>query len=185
MTGRETQGWIAWSSTFRDGGAGEPAYKLYVSPNIAVMPQCLEVVLDVLGRRAARFKVGANASGLLRPDKMVVYFTNQESLLRVASEVGEKLAAVDPHGVPFSAEITPGGLLSWGMDPPRRTRVLSWHEPESWRLWVVRRLAAAMVAAQTASQADLSPGDFALERLRHEGVDVETWTPTAHIWQAN
>jgi hypothetical protein len=185
MAGRETRGWVAWSSTTReDTGVGGMTYKLYVSPDIEALPHCLDVVLDVLGQRAARFKVGANAAGLLRPDKMVLYFTDQEKLLRAASDLGGQLSAVDPHGVPFSAEITPGGLLSWGIDPPRRTRMVAWQEPESWRLWVARRLAAAMVAAQKSSPSELSPSEFALERLRHEGVDVETWTPAANIWQA-
>jgi hypothetical protein len=86
--------------------------------------------------------------------------------------------------VPFSAEITADGLLSWGMDPPGTQRVLAWQEPESWRLWVVRRLAAAMIAAQSDPGSTMTPAEFALERLRHEGVDVEGWTPAASIWAA-
>lgn len=181
----ESNGWLAWSKAAHGiASSTGPTYKLYVSPEVEAMPRCLEVVLDALGNRAARFKVGANAAGLLRPDKMVLYFNDQESLLRAASDVGECLSAVAPHGVPFSAEITAGGLLSWGMDPPRHTRVVAWQDLESWRLWVVRRLAAAMVAAQKSAPSDVSPSEFALERLRREGVDIETWTPAASIWQA-
>jgi hypothetical protein len=68
------------------------------------------------------------------------------------------------------------------MDPPQSERLLSWQEPESWRLWIVRRLAAAMIAAQNDPGAGMAAGQFALERLRHEGVDVEKWTPSISIW---
>jgi hypothetical protein len=69
------------------------------------------------------------------------------------------------------------------MDPPRSEMILSWQEPESWRLWVVRRLAAAMIAAQADPRRSMPPGKFALERLRHEGVDVDGWTASLSIWQ--
>jgi hypothetical protein len=70
-------------------------------------------------------------------------------LQRAADLLATRLASVAPQGVPFSAEIAGDGLLSWGMDPPRNARVLSWHDYDSWRLWVVRRLARAIVTAQS------------------------------------
>jgi hypothetical protein len=176
-------GWLAWSSRARsDTGAGKVAHKLYVSPAIDAMPLAFEAVLDVLSTRAAHFKIGGNAAGLLRPDKMVIYFRDQASLLAAASALSARLSGVAAHGVPFSAEITPDGLMSWGMDPPRSERRLAWQEPESWRLWVVRRLAAAMVAAQSDLAASMTPAEFAMERLRHEGVDVNGWTPSGVMW---
>ena len=114
---------------------------------------------------------------------MVLYFPNQERLFAVASELASLLKGTAPHGVPFSAEITSDGLLSWGMDPPQRDRILAWQESESWRLWVVRRLAAAIIAVQADPRSTIAPSQFALERLRHEGVDVDTWMPSASIWQ--
>jgi hypothetical protein len=95
-----------------------------------------------------------------------------------------RLDAIPAHGVPFTAEITGNGLLSWGMDPPQSERMLAWQEPESWRLWVVRRLAAAMIAAQVDARSSMPPWEFALERLRHEGVDVEGWVPSTSIWHS-
>jgi hypothetical protein len=179
----EVQGWLAWTSRRRgEVGQGKVTHKLYISPQVEAMPDVFATVLGVLSTRSAHFKIGSDAAGLLRPDKMVAYFGDQDSLLEVASELTEQLSSVTPHGVPFSAEITPNGLLSWGMDPPQTEHVLTWQEPESWRQWVVRRLAAAMIAAQSNSHATMTPADFALERLRHEGVDVDDWKPTASIW---
>jgi hypothetical protein len=179
------QSWLMWSNRVRKtSGRGSAVYKLYVSPDIHSMRQAFAAVLEVAGRRALSFKIGSDASGLLRPDKVVLYFSDKESLFTVASELESLVSGSASHGVPFSAEITSDGMLSWGMDPPDSERVLTWQEPESWRLWLVRRLAVAMIAAQTDSSTNVPPSAFALERLRREGVDVDGWTPSPSIWRA-
>jgi hypothetical protein len=186
--GEDAAGWITWSPRQPGrgrGAAGKSAYKLYVSPAVAALPAAFAVLVDYLAERAAvAFKVGTDAAGLLRPDKLVVYFDALEELLEAASELGRRLAGLAPHGVPFSAEVAGDGLLSWGMDPPAGDRILAWQERASWRLWVVRRLAAALVAAQADAEPGMAAAQFALERLRREGVDVDRWTPSAALWQA-
>jgi hypothetical protein len=182
---RKTPGWLVWSNRVRSKSEmGRAHCKLYVSPAVIAMPQAFPVVLEIASAQVGHFKIGSDAAGLLRPDKIVLYFPNQERLFAVASELASLLKGTAPHGVPFSAEITSDGLLSWGMDPPQSERILAWQEPESWRLWIVRRLAAAMIAAQTDARSSMAPGQFALERLRHEGVDVDGWTPSASIWHS-
>lgn len=182
---RKTSGWLVWSNRVQSKSEiGGALSKLYVSPALTAMPCVFPVVLEVASTQVGHFKIGSNAAGLLRPDKMVLYFQSQERLFAVASELALRLKGTEPHGVPFSAEITSDGLLSWGMDPPQSERILAWQEPESWRLWIVRRLAAAIIAAQTEARSSLAPGQFALERLRHEGVDVDGWTPSASIWNS-
>lgn len=181
----KTTGWLAWTnqrqSRLQIGGV---VCKLYVSPAVSAMPQVFPKVLAVASARVSHFKIGSDAAGLLRPDKMVLYFRDREQLLAVATELTATLKGVEPHGVPFSAEIAADGLLSWGMDPPASENLLAWQGAESWRFWIVRRLAAAMIAAQTDGQSNMRPGEFALQRLRHEGVDVHGWTPSASIWKA-
>ena len=182
---RKMTGWLVWFNRMRSKSEmGGGHCKLYVSPAITVMPQVFPVVLELASAQVRHFKIGSDAAGLLRPDKMVLYFPNQERLFAVASELASLLKGTAPHGVPFSAEITSDGLLSWGMDPPQAQKILAWQEPESWRLWLVRRLAAAMIAAQTDARSTIAPSQFALERLRHEGVDVDTWMPSASIWHS-
>jgi hypothetical protein len=178
--------WLIWSNQKMRSRAqmGGTACKLYVSPAVDAMPQVFPAVLEVASAQVGHFKIGSDAAGLLRPDKMVLYFRDQERLFAVASELASVLKGAAPHGVPFSAEITSDGLLSWGMDPPQSEKLLAWQELESWRLWVVRRLAAAMIAAQTDAYSSMRPGEFAVERLRHEGVDVDRWTPSTSIWQS-
>jgi hypothetical protein len=178
-------GWLVWSNQKIRTRAptGTTSCKLYISPAVQAMPQAFSTVLEVASAQVGHFKIGTDAAGLLRPDKMVLYFRDQERLFAVASELAPLLQGATPHGVPFSAEITSDGLLSWGMDPPQSEKLLAWQEPESWRLWVVRRLAAAMIAAQSDPNSSMKPGEFARERLRHEGVDVDRWTPSTSIWQ--
>jgi hypothetical protein len=182
-----SSGWIAWSTadpTRREISARTPTYKLYVSPDSTDVPRAFEAVVGLGASGPAHFKIGADAGGLLRPDKIVLYFADQERLVAGAAELQDALEGTAPHGVPFSAELSGDGLLSWGMDPPSSARVVSWHERESWRLWLARRLAAAMVAADGSPDAAMGPAAFAVERLRHEGVDVDGWTPSAALWRS-
>lgn len=176
--------WISWSkASRRTPGPGDPVYKMYVSPTPEDLPQTFCEVVDVLAEHDhLQFKVGGSALGLLRADKLVVYFENVESLQRAANALVSRLGSVSPQGVPFSAEIGLSGLLSWGMDPPRTARVLAWQGYDSWRLWVVRRLASAMIAAQHESASDVAPGRYAMERLHLDGVDVDGWVPPNGNW---
>lgn len=172
--------WLAWGSTERMTASSRFPFKLYVSP----APEALcadgfaRVISALSTTRAVQFKVGANAVGLLRPDKLVVYFADFEALVEGASLVYERLAGMPAHGVPFSAEFRGNGLLSWGVDPPR-TGGSSWSIGDSWRVWVVRLLARAIIDARHSPQA----WRFAMERVRLEGVDPNTWTPEVSIFQ--
>ncbi len=182
---RTQTSWLMWSCRRRsDLGARSATFKLYVSPSVEDLPRAFAAVLALQANRPMHWKIGSDAAGLLRPDKMVLYFADQERMLATAGELQAALRGATPHGVPFTAEIADDGLLSWGMDPPIAERVLAWQEPESWRLWVVRRLAAALCSARGANASTLRPAEFALERLRHEGVDVDAWTPSVSIWRA-
>jgi len=178
-------GWIAFTPQRSAASRRRPgSYKLYVSPEPEALPAAFGVVVERLARGAAQpFKVGADAQGFLRPDKMVLYFGDLESVLAAASELTGGLAELPPHGVPFTAEIALDGLLSWGMDPPRSERLVAWDERESWRVWVVKRLAAALLGGRE-GDAEMPPWRFALERLRREGVDVDRWTPSTTLWHA-
>jgi hypothetical protein len=74
--------------------------------------------------------------------------------------------------VPFTSDAD-AGLLSWGADPkPKGTEV-----GQSWRQWVTGRLATEMVAARNAT-VDVEPWRYALERLRLDGIDPQTFIPT-------
>jgi hypothetical protein len=174
------QPWFQWRSR-----SNRPAddqrrhgYKLYVSPLPEALPVAFSAVVEVLQDSSAHFfKLGRNAMGLLRPDKLVVYFRDFERLEKTARELALRLSGCPAHGVPFTAAFGHDGLLSWGVDPFPEKGALSWQGPESWRLWVTNRLAVGLVSARNNIAGTLQPWKFALERLRLENVDTVTWAP--------
>ena len=183
------EGWIAWSSRAVGGDAeglpDQPTWKLYVSPRPEALEEGFGAILDALtAARARQFKVGENAAGLLRADKIVAYFPSFERLAEAADAVVTRLAGAPAQGVPFTSEIGGDGLLSWGVDPPRSER--AWSAGESWRAWLAHRLARALLAARTGGgggNEKIEPWRFALDRLRLEGIDTDTWTPGALLWK--
>ncbi|HEX3529434.1 MAG TPA: hypothetical protein VH988_20440 [Thermoanaerobaculia bacterium] len=197
----EMAGWMAWWARPRAGGGGEssarrpggPTWKLYVSPRAEALAESFGAVLAALtAARALQFKVGSDAGGLLRPDKIVAYFPSYERLAAAADSVLARLDGAPAQGVPFTAEIGGGGLLSWGVDPPDAERSVLGGGRESWRVWVAHRLAWALVAGRGDISAGAAgaegaegyePWRFALERVRLEGIDTETWTPSAMLWK--
>lgn len=179
-------GWLAWRTRRqrRGGAAGEAAYKLYLSPACGVVGEAFDALVSASkSLPALAFKVGDGAAGLLRPDKIVLYFDTREALAEGSERLRESLDGCAAHGVPFTAEINPDGLLSWGMDPPLAAQEPLSGESESWRFWLAQRLARWLLAGQTHDVPGVEPWRFALERLRLEGVDPDTWTPSMTIWK--
>lgn len=182
--------WLSWRTRERRrdqpllAPAASRMHKLYLSPE----PERLAgdgfaaIVAAMSEAGVPHFKVGADAAGLLRADKIVAYFPDFESLARAAHGLTAALSGVPAQGVPFTAEIGGGGLLSWGADPPHGEGI-PWEGQASWRLWLTHRLARAVLVARGDSGCGVEPWRFAIERLRLEGVDTDTWTPGALLWQ--
>lgn len=172
--------WLAWQSrrALAQSKPG-PTYKLYVSPACTALREAFQATAAALTNSAAHhFKVGNDVYGLLRSDKMVLYFNHLSDLQETGERIMRELAHCPAHGVPFTSELAGNGLLSWGIDPPAEKHTLPWMEGESWRLWVANRLAAALILARDSGNSDIPPWRFALERLRLEGVETQTWTPS-------
>jgi len=184
-TSRPYTGWLTWADRARipSRPMNKVVYKLYVSPLPTHVEEAFAAIITTLAHGwCFRFKVGCDAHGLLRPDKIVCYFENFDDLKQFAIALEPKITGFPVHGVPFSAPMTYGGLLSWGIDPPRDEARLQWMESESWRLWVTNRLANALIAARDKADNAIEPWRFAMERLRLAGVDTETWTPNESTW---
>jgi hypothetical protein len=172
--------WVSWRAPGRDPAGLERVHKLYVSPTTDALPEAFPAASAAFADAdALAFKVGADASGVLRPDKLVAYFDSFEALAHASTVVAPALYGVRPQGVPFTAEITGDGVLSWGIDPPKAVSLGG--PAESWRLWVARHLAAALVAANAGNTPD--PWSFALQRARAEGINPVTWAPTLSMWR--
>lgn len=160
----------------------EAIYKLYISPQFEALHDLFPLLLDLLtDTQVPRFKIGGNLASLLRPDKIVCYFQNFEELTNVADILSKKLDGVSVQGTPFTAEISQDGLLSWGVDPPNNQQMIGWQERETWRLWITNRLASALISAKTSKDKTIESWQFALQRLKLDGINTKTWTPTEKL----
>ncbi len=178
------QGWRMWKNKDKRKRKSGSGYKLYVSPQTAGIAEAFRASAEVFERAGVRlFKVGRDVHGILRPDKLVAYFGSEEDLRETAERLFARIGGMAAHGVPFTCDLQGDGLLSWGMDPPRRTQVLPWQERQSWRLWVVNRLAIALLAAKVQASANTEPWKFAIDRVRLDGVETNTWMPAPDIFQ--
>jgi hypothetical protein len=172
--------WFRWEARCNRASETEPrrTYKLYLSPKPEFVREAFCALVQVLADvRAQYFKIANDAVGLLRPDKIVIYFSNLDSLNEAATRIAKRLAGCPFQGVPFTAGISQDGLLSWGIDPAQENSPLTSRGWESWRLWTTNRLATALLAVKGAKTNGIEPWRFATERLRLEGVDTDTWTP--------
>jgi hypothetical protein len=179
----DNPGWRHWVSAHPGAGqAASGSFKLYVSPRGEHLREAFNATLDVLTEvRAPGFKVGRDLHGVLRPDKLVAYFSSREAVHETGDRLRRRLEGMPAQGVPFTAALDAEGLLSWGTDPPRSEHLLAWQGP-SWRRWVTDRLAVALLSAKAATPTTLEPWQFALDRLRLEGIETTTWTLATTIW---
>lgn len=175
---RPNEAWIVWQS--RQITSAKPRagiYKLYVSPALDDLAATFSNTMCALARsKAFQWKVGRNVYGLLRPDKILAYFRNFVDLQEMAAHLTARLQGCASHGVPFTAEISGSGLLSWGVDPQAEAQTAAWPMRESWRARICNRLATALLYAKAAATNGPSPLRFAIERLRLDGIDPDTWT---------
>lgn len=179
-------GWRSWRSRRhrRTDHQKVATYKLYISPRGEYITEAFAALVAVTHEmKAFAFKIGRDVYGLLRPDKLVAYFTDFDDLAQTAEALRSRLNGLPAQGVPFTAGVTSDGLLSWGMDPPKSAQTPLLKQGESWRLWLTNRLARALVDAQASPIEQMEPWEYALRRLALDGVDTATWAPAGHIWR--
>jgi hypothetical protein len=175
----ETRAWLSWTSRTFSAASAERSlgYKLYLSPLPFAIRDAFSAWLPVISAAGAHhFKIGADARGLLRPDKMVAYFNDRASLEHAAARISQELRGCPQHGVPFTAGFSNSALLSWGSDPPFENALPVWLQRQSWRQWITQRLGCALAVAKREPRGTTSAWDFALLRLGLEGVDTTEWT---------
>ncbi len=160
----------------RRGGA---SFKLYVAPALEAMPDALAAVARTLAEVGSceGFKVAREVAGLARPDKLVAYFARLEDLHTAAAALAPLLRGLPSQPVPFTGAVDADGLLSWGVDPAAHQ-----NGGRSWRLWLAGRLASYLVEGRVGGGGAEEPWRFALERVRLDGIDVESWAPASTGW---
>lgn len=186
LRGTAAPDWLTWVKPLggEELGAMGPDLKIYLSPAVAALPRAVEVLVEALTfSHATSFKVGADARGLLRPDKIIAYFQTMGDLAESVRQLSDRLADVPPHGVPFTAEAFGDGLLSWSVDPVAHRSAPGEAVP-SWREWVCLRLARALAAAKTTGNDSKPAWQIALAAIEGEGIDVERWHPKSNAWSS-
>lgn len=185
LPAQSSSGWLAWRRHTYIHTANSLTYKLYISPACEYIRPTFQAAATIFAQLGvSSFKVGRDVYGLLRPDKLVAYFDSFDELQHAAAQLGAALASTPAQGVPFTAALDEAGLLSWGIDPPKHEQSLGWAAHESWRLWLTNRLAAALLLAKAGPSSQVEPWQFAIERLRFEGIEPYTWTPSKTLWDA-
>jgi hypothetical protein len=176
------EGWIHWSTLKGKAPRGRSGitYKVYVSPTLDALPRALAAAVPVLAEaRVSTFKVGSSAHSIARADKFVAYFSESARARECGAMLRDALRGVPAQGVPFTAPIDDEALISFGADQPDPH--LSGSQV-SWRQWVCRRLARYVLAATSDGAEDaIVAADFALQRLRLDGVDTLQWTPPVEL----
>jgi hypothetical protein len=168
--------WLQWTRRDLDPRT-IVRHKLYVCPASARLPEAMPRVAEVCrALDVPAFKVGTTLPGILRPDKLVVYVRDEPGLWQVAGELSAALEGIEAQGVPFTAPIDSAGLLSWAVDPEAHALLGPDDQPWSWRTAVVGRLADAISGATGKARDDVV-ANFALERLRLEGIEPIGWRP--------
>jgi hypothetical protein len=169
-------GWRMWARSRRRRPMSRVTHKMYVSADLEHTSVAFcELVALLTDTAAPALKVARDLGYLVRPDKLIAYFDDPVEMRQVAARLGDRLSGVTAQGVPFTSFLEPSGLLSWGMDPPDEI------ESSSWRGWLCRELAHAMVTAETADPRGRIYA--ALEHVCQLGVDTRSWEPVNNIWQ--
>lgn len=182
----EHAAWHMWQRADRAHVADAAALpvKLYISPHPEALAQAAGWAMELLVRaRVPAFKLVRGGLGLLRPDKLIAYFETAGQMQDMAALLAPALRGCRAQGVPFTCALGDEGLLSWGSDPPDGHRLLDWQRVESWRSWITRRLAFALVQARGSGESPAGCCHFALERLRLDGIDIHTWSPAPGAWR--
>lgn len=173
--------WIRWRP-IGVSNYGEPTrFKLYISAALSDVADAIQAATEILGQSpgVSGLKLGRGFAGLTRPDKLIAYFSRLDDLQEAGWRLHRRLHGCEAQGVPFTAELSSDGLLSWGADPPRAVP----GQPGSWRLWLACKLATHF---ETARMANVSSPIWrsVLDRLRADGVDPQTWIPASNIWSS-
>ena len=167
--------WVHWHAS---GSTGVRCpFKVYASVVPDELPAAFERYVEVLSGQATRsFKLSRHPRGLLRPDRLVAYCATRAETEELVHALDRALAGVAAQGVPFTATAS-NPVVSWAVDPPAGVAAYA----PSWRRWVARKLAGYLHASDAPGAAGRSA--FARARLRDDGVDVDTWTPSSALWE--
>ena len=163
--------WFSWYHNVH-GISNDLSYKLYISPKPNDVRHVFSIVANICCTMLVpAFKIGANLHGIIRPDKLVLYFSNYDALERVALRLREVLQGIEVQGVPYTNPFDTNGLLSWAIEPVQTS-----FEPATTLSW---RMHVASCIGRYLKLAYVQNLDFnilnILARIRLQGIDSNDW----------
>jgi hypothetical protein len=143
-------------------------YKIYISPLPGQTQEVFGTVLKTCNELLVpAFKIGSTANGIHRPDKIVLYFSNQHALKEASQKLYRQLHQLPAQGVPFTFPVSVGGMLSWAIEPAEV-------EAESWRIFVAKAIAKSIkLLSFKTNQLNM---DAILNKLRLMEIEPNDWT---------
>ncbi len=168
--------WWTWHCpTAPSSGMG---WKIYVNVAPALLPRALTQVSELLDLEgASAFKIAGNVRAALRPDKLVIYFSERDAMVAAGRTLAEGLAGLAVHPLPFTAPLGQGHRITWGMDPPRG----QWMARGSWRLWLCSKIAGVVASLRDCGDESEFLGRFAT-RMGADGIRIDGWAPEAWLF---
>ncbi len=169
--------WRYWRRRDRKRPRSELSYKVYLSFKplelAGIFREVREIAFDA---GAYAIKLPRVLTGLLRPDKLIVYFTDYLSASEFAGRMILQTVDNTPHGTPFTFQLDPENSgITLGVDPPRERS-----ERLSWRLYLTAKLALAIQGARRDHTGDYL--DYIYTHMRTIGVDSKNWRPASDHW---
>ncbi len=156
-------------------------FKLYISPQCEDLPVIISQLAKYVEDSGAHaLKIGSTIQGLLRPDKLMVYFNNLDDAVRFGHLLLSKIFVNYAHGVPFTYPIGDNGLFSIGFDPPDTAEWRYEREGQSWRLWVTQHVADVILRVRKSRSK--KPTDLILKELTIRKIDPVSWKPLDGAW---
>ena len=176
--------WLFWRKLSKEKNHLRlKTYKLYLSPECQALENTFPLIYEsVTKTNATSFKIGNDGYGLLRPDKIVIYFSDKQDMIKAGQSIKKIFKELPVHGVPFTSQLDENGLVSWGIDPPSFETQFSW-DSLSWRLWVTDRLSKHLIEAKkNIKSSSREPWEIAKHNLSYEGINVDKWEPAEDLW---
>ncbi len=169
--------WRSWNTGEQGEEWKKPKYKVYVSPAAKDLPEVFRMVREgMLKWNVSSMKTGREIQELLRPDKLMLYFSDYRSALDCAAEIADMLSPFGYHGVPFTCPVwedNPG--VSVGVDPPDGLTGSG-----SWRSYIADKIALAIKSIRRRGEDDYL--DHINTHLRALGIDGSNWRPVNRDW---
>jgi len=150
-----------------------PLYKLYVSPDVEAMHDvCHEVMQLLLEHPVAAFKTAMDLDFLRRPDKIILYFHDDNARADWLRELLSKINGASWQGTPFTEQLGDSPLTSIAKDPMPRPDCPA----ASWRSWCAGILGQALIEHQKAGKACNDGITHCLHALARNAVDVGSFS---------